>query len=88
MHPVKKIKATTTSFVKDHKWQIAYVAYLAACAALGYAGTKKYLNNQQAIADNLLDAEHLRYAVASGHSFKWEPETNTLWDLALHPEKA
>lgn len=88
---LKNIKDKTVKFVNDHEVGCIYAAYtvwVAACFAGGYVIQKKINEQQQAAFDYAVSSEMLRLGVAAGHDFKYEPETDTLWDITLRPDKA
>ena len=88
---LKAVKDRTVNFYHDHEVgciYAAYAAYVVACFVGGYAIQKKINAQQQAAFDYAVSQETLRLGVAAGHKFKYEPETDTLWDITLRPDKA
>lgn len=91
MNTLRKIKDKTVNFVNKHPEgcvYTAYAVYVVACFAGGYVIQKKINAHQQAAFDYAVSQETLRIGVASGHSYRYEPETDTLWDITLRPDKA
>ena len=91
INTLKKAKDRTVKFVNDHEVgciYAAYAAYVAVCFAAGYTIQKKINQQQQAAFDYAVSQETLRLGVAAGHKYKYEPETDTLWDITLRPDKA
>ena len=88
---LKAVKDRAVNFYHDHEVgciYAAYAAYVATCFAAGYMIQKKVNEQQQAAFDYAVSQETLRLGVAAGHKFKYEPETDTLWDITLRPDKA
>ena len=88
---LKSVRTRAVNFYHDHEVgciYTAYAAYVALCFAAGYTIQKKVNAAQQAQFDYAVSQETLRLGVAAGHKFKYEPETDTLWDITLRPDKA
>lgn len=88
---LKRAKDRTVKFVNDHEVgcvYTAYAAYVVACFVGGYVIQKKINEHQQAAFDYAVSQETLRIGVASGHKYRYEPDTDTLWDITLRPDKA
>lgn len=88
-------KDRIVKFVKKNKLAIQDAAVYTTIALSAYAVTyviiKIALDCGEAQAD-LSDARvkynTLYEAVAAGHNFRYEPETNNLWDITLRTDKA
>lgn len=83
---LKQKAQRTKQFASDHAYEIVYVSYLVGCFALGYWGTKKYLQAYNAQVQQAVDHATLFNAAAAGHEFQFDPNTNTLWDVTIRPD--
>jgi hypothetical protein len=83
---LKQKARKTKEFAQRHGYEIAYVTYVVGCFALGYWGTKKFVDAYNADVQRAVEHETLRMAVAAGHDFQFDPKSNTLWDVTIRPD--